>query len=57
MTHHIFIPDYQFQKYFYCFCRVPLVVEALCNCPVCPPLNLALKSNKPEVEIWLTVSI
>jgi len=28
---------------FYCFfCGGPLVVEALGNCPVCPPLNPAL---------------
>ena len=39
-----------FKKYFYVslgnnfllFCRGPLVVEALGNCPVCPPLNPAL---------------
>ena len=54
MRHHIFIPDYQFQKvgYFYVslgnnfftvFVEAPLVVEALGNCPVCPPpLNPAL---------------
>jgi len=41
-----FIPDYQFQKVFFCvsldnillfFCGGPLVVEALGNCSVCPP--------------------
>ena len=50
MRHHIFIPDYQFQKYFYvslgnifyCFCGGPLDVEALGNCPVCRPLNSVL---------------
>ena len=52
MTYTLFfIPDYHFQKVFfnvslgnifYCFRRGPLVVEALGNCPVCPPLNPAL---------------
>jgi len=52
MRHHIFIPDYQFQKVFYVslgnnFFTVfveapPLVVEALGNCPVCPSINPAL---------------
>jgi len=27
---------------FYCFCGGPHVVEALGNCPVCPPINPAL---------------
>ena len=27
---------------FYCFVEAPLFVEALGNCPACPPLNLAL---------------
>ena len=55
--HHIFIPNYQFQKIFfyvslgnifYCFfCENPpgLVVEALGNCPVCPPLNPAVNKS------------
>jgi len=50
MRHHICIPDYQFQKVFYVslgnnfllFSWRPLVVEALGNCPVCPPLNPVL---------------
>jgi len=29
-------------NFFYCFCGGPLVVDALGNCPVCPPLNPAL---------------
>jgi len=46
-----FIPDYQFQKVIFMFpwviifllsVEAPLVVEALGNCPVCPPLNPAL---------------
>jgi len=33
---------------FYCFCGGPLVVEALGNCPVCPPLNPALDGLTPD---------
>ena len=49
-TSYFFIPDYQFQKYFYVsvgnnfftvFVEAPRVVEA-----VCPPLNLALVTNQ-----------
>jgi len=51
MRHHIFIPDYQFQKVYYVslgnnfftvFMEAPLVVEALGNCPACPLLNPVL---------------
>jgi len=28
---------------FYCFVEAPLVVEAVGNCPVCPPLNPTLR--------------
>ena len=31
--------------FFYCFCGGPVDVEALGNCPVCPPLNPALPNN------------
>ena len=55
MTYTLFfIPDYQFQKVFYVslgnkfftvVVEAALVVEALGNCPVCPPLNRALAVN------------
>jgi len=52
MRHHIFVFQIiSFKKYFYVslgnnfltvFVEAPLVVEALGNCPVYPPLNPAL---------------
>ena len=51
MRHHFLFQIISFKKYFYvslgnnffyCFVEAPLVVEALGNCPVCPPLNPAL---------------
>ena len=33
---------YVFKVIFTVFVEAPLVVEALSNCPVCPPLNPAL---------------
>jgi len=48
-----------FKKYFYVslgnnfftvFVEAPLVVEALGNCPVCPPLNPALKNIQLSLE-------
>ena len=52
MRHHIFLfQNISFKKYFYVslgnnfvlfFCGGRLVVEALGNCPVCPPLNRAV---------------
>jgi len=47
-TSYFLIPDYQFQKVlgnnlFTVFVEAPPVVEALGNCPVCPPLNPALR--------------
>jgi len=56
MRHHIFLFQIiSFKKYFYVFLgniftvfvEAPLVVKALGNCPVCPPLNPAL--NRPSL--------
>jgi len=50
----MFFQIISFKKYFYVslsnnfftvFVEAPLVVEALGNCPVCPPLNPALFIN------------
>ena len=48
---HIFFQFISFKMYFYVslgnfftvIVEAPLVVEALGNCPVCPPLNPALQ--------------
>jgi len=48
-TSYVLFQIISFKKYFYvslgnifyCFVEAPLVVEALGNCPVCPPLNPA----------------
>ena len=55
MRHHIFLFQIiSFKKYFYVssgnnfftvFVEAPLVVEALGNCPVCPPLNPVLERS------------
>ena len=54
MRHHIFYSRLSVSKsifmlswviIFYCFCGGPLVVEAVGNCPVCPPLNPAWTHN------------
>jgi len=50
-TSHFLLQIISFKKYFYaslgnnfftCFVEAPLVVEAMGNCPVCPPINPAL---------------
>jgi len=54
MRHHFVFQIISFKKYFYVsLCnnfllflwRPPIVVEALGNCPVCPPLYPALQRN------------
>ena len=59
MTSYFLFQIISFKKYFYVslgnnfftvFVEAPLVVEALGNCPVCPPLNPALKYIQLSLE-------
>jgi len=65
MRHHFQFQIISFKKYFYVslsnnfffvFVEAPPVVEALGNCPVCPPLNPALVS-KSKLVCRISISV